>query len=110
MRQQRDQFIADLPDAIAESAFELFSGRTERQVGTGANQIDHGFGLGEVHFSVKKSALSEFARPRRPYAYAQAGFQNFGGHERATVTTDLDQIFARVTCGRAMNRDHCLID
>jgi hypothetical protein len=29
VRQQRDQFIANFPDLIAEFAFELFGGRTQ---------------------------------------------------------------------------------
>ena len=110
MRQDRDQFVADLSDLFAKPAFELFSGRAERQISARANQIDHGLGLGEVHFAVEKRALSEFAGTRRPCACAQTSFKNFRGNERATVATDLHQIFARVTGGRAMDRKHRLID
>src|SRR6266581_9778471 len=103
MRQERDQFIADLSDLIAKSAFELLRGRTQREICASTNQIDHGLGLGEVHFSVQERALSEFTGPRRSRPCPQAGFQNFRGNERATVTTDLDQIFTGVTRGCAMD-------
>ena len=103
MRQQPDQFIADFPDLIAEPAFELFGSGTERQIGAGANQIDHGFGLGEVHFSIQKRSFSEFAGPRSPCPRAQTGFQNFRANEHAAVTTDLDQVFAGVAGRRAVD-------
>ena len=97
MRQQRDQFIADISDLIAESAFELFGGRTQRQIGSGTDQIDHRLGLGEIHFAVEKCALGEFAGTRCCRACTQTCFENFCGNEGAAVTTDLDQIFAGVT-------------
>ena len=103
VRQQRDQFIPDLPDLIAEPAFELFGGGTERQIGAGANQIDDSLGLRQVHFSIQKRTLSEFAGSRRSCSCTKARFQNFCGNERATVTTDLDQIFAGVSGGCAMD-------
>src|SRR6266487_6511856 len=103
MREQRDQSVADLPDLIAEPAFELLRGGAEGQISPGANQIDHGFRLGEIHFSVQERALSKFAGPRCPCPCAQTGLQYFRGNERATMATDLHQVFARVTGGRAMD-------
>src|SRR5947208_11681617 len=110
MREQRDQIIANCPDLLAEPAFELFSGGTERQIRPGANQIDHGFSLCQIHLSIEKRALGEFARTRCSSAYAQASLKNFRRNQSSAVATDLDQIFASVTRGRAMNRKHYLID
>ena len=97
VRQQRDQFIANFPDLIAESAFELFGGRTQRQIGSGTDQIDHRLGLGEIHFPVEKCALGEFAGTRCCGPRTQTCFENFRGNEGAAVTTDLHHIFAGVT-------------
>ena len=97
VRQQRDQVIANFPDLIAESSFELFRGRTQRQISSGTDQIDHRLGLGEIHFAVEKCALGEFAWPRCCRACTQTCFENFCGNEGAAVTTDLDEIFAGVT-------------
>ena len=82
---------------IAESAFELFGGRTQRQISSGTDQIDHRLGLGEIHFAVEKRALGEFAGPRCSGPCTQTCFENFRGNEGAAVTTDLHQIFTGVT-------------
>ena len=103
MRQQRDQFVANIPDLVAEPSFELLGSRPQRQIGAGTNQINHGLGLGEVHFAVQKCALGELAGPRGARTRLQARFQDLRGNQCATMATDLDQIFTRVTGRRAMN-------
>ena len=40
----------------------------------------------------------------------ETGFENAGRHENSAVAADLDQVFARITGRRAMNREHDLID
>src|SRR5205823_7130901 len=94
---QRDQFIADFPDLIAESAFELFGRRTQRQISSCADQIDYRLGLSQVHLAVEKCALGEFARTRCPGPCTQTSFENFCGNEGAAVATDFHQIFTGVT-------------
>ena len=65
MCDEGNQIIANFPDLLAQPPFELLRGRTKRQIGLGADQIDHGLGLRQVHFSIQKCALGKFARPRR---------------------------------------------
>ena len=95
---------------IPKPALKLLGCGTQRQISPGADQIDHGFGLSKIHFSVEKGALSELAGPRRSRPCSQARIQNLRGNQRATVTTDFDQIFTRVTTGRAMDGKHALVD
>ena len=74
------------------------------------NEIDDGLGLREVHLAVVIGAFGKFSgrRPRaRPHANT---FQHACANERASVTTDLDQVFAGITRRCAMHRKHHLID
>ena len=105
-----DNRIANLPNLPTKPALELFGGGSKREIGLGPNQIDDGLGLGQVHLAVQECALGEFAAARAARPRAQAGFEHARGDEGAAVTTDLNQIFARVTDGRAVDRHHDLVD
>ena len=110
VRDETDELIADSANPFAKSAFQLFGGGAEGEIGFGANQIDDGFGLGQIHFAVKKGALGKFARARGPRTGPQTGFENARAHQHAAVTADFDQVFAGITGGRAMDREQHLVD
>ena len=110
MSDKIDQRVANPFDLFAQLAFQLFSGRAQSEIGAGPNQIDDGFGLGQIHFAIQKSALGKFAGARTACTGMQTGFENFGRHERSAMATDLDNILAGVTGRRAMDRHHHFVD
>src|SRR5947208_9256561 len=59
---------------------------------------------------MEKCALGKFARPGCARAGMQTSFKNFRRHQCSAVATDLDQIFAGITRGRAMDSQHHLVD
>src|ERR1700719_670533 len=110
LRDKINKCVADFLDSRAKPAFELLGGRAQGEIGFGTNQIDDRLGLSEIHLAVEKSALGKFARPCAARPRAQTSFENFGADQCAAVTTDLDQIFARVSGWCPMDRYHHLID
>ena len=110
MGEKIEQVAANICDFFPKLALELFRGRAQCQIGASANQIDHGFCLGQVHFAVQKSALGKFSRTRGTRTRAQTSFKNFRRHQCSTMATNLDQILAGVTGRRAMDRHHHLVD
>ena len=63
MGEKIDDGIPNVGNFLTQLSFELLGRRAQGEVGARANQIDHGFGLGQVHFAVKKCTLGKFARP-----------------------------------------------
>src|SRR6266567_8483609 len=102
MGEKIDQVVANIFDFFTKLALELFGSGAERQIGASANQVDHGFRLGQVHFAIEKSALGKFSRTRTTRTLAQTSFENFRCHQCSTMAANLDEILARVTGRRAM--------
>src|SRR3954452_6327547 len=105
-----DETLPQLAKFIAELPAQLFGRGAQRQIGLRSNQIDDGFRLGQIDFSIEVSPLRKFAWPRRACARVQTCLQNPGGDESAAMTTNLHYIFAGVTGGCTMNREHGAVD
>ena len=110
MGEKIDQVAANICDFFTKLALELFGGGAQCQIGTSANQVDHGFGLGQVHFAIEKSALGEFSGTCSTRTRAETSFENFRRHQCSTMAANLDKIVAGVTGRRAMDRHHDLVD
>jgi len=80
----------------------LFRCGAQGEIGLRADEIDHGLRLRQVHLPVMKCAFGKFSRFCRARAGVQTGFEHARTYQRATVTTNLNQILARVTRRRAM--------
>ena len=72
MAEQVDQFRADGLERVAEAAFLHGAGAGQRAFGRGVEQGEQAFRLRERKLVVEKSALGEFAGPRRPRADLEA--------------------------------------
>jgi len=88
----------------------LFLRGTQREIGTGPDEVHYGFGLGQVHLAVEEGAFGKLARPRGARACSQARFENLRGDEDPPVTGDFDDVFTGVTGRRAVHRNDGLID
>src|SRR5206468_11096695 len=97
MGKKIDQGATSACDFFTKLALELFGGGAQGQAGASANQVDHGFRLGQVHFAIQKSALGKFSRTRVPRTRAQTTFEDFRGRQCSTMLATFDKIFVRVT-------------
>ena len=109
MRERFDEAVAQCAQAFAEPAFELPGRRAQREIGLRADQIHHGLGLREIHFSMKIRALRELARFRRPRAAPQQEFEDAPRNQHAAMAGNLDHILARVARGRAEDREQHIV-
>ena len=85
-----DEALLQPAKFVAQAAAQLFGRGAQRQVRLRANQIDHGFGLGEIDPAIEISTLGKFPGSRRTRPRPQTGFQNFGRNQRATMATDFN--------------------
>jgi hypothetical protein len=94
---------ADGHDLRTKLPFELLVRGTQGQIGSSPDQIDDGFRLGQIHFSVKEGAFREFPGLGGAGACPKTGFEDLRGDKDPAVATNLHQILAGITCRRAMH-------
>ena len=101
MSQRFQEIVAQLVDALRQSAGELLVGRGQGQFRARADQVGHGFRLGEVQAPVEKRALGELARLSQARSVFQQRVQHQLRGQDASVAGDLDGVLAREGPGRA---------
>ena len=101
VRQRLHHLIAQLVDPLRKFAGELFVGRGQGQFRARADQVGHGFRLGEVQAPVEKRALGELARLSQARSVFQQRVQHQLRGQDASVAGDLDGVLAREGPGRA---------
>ena len=95
---------------IAEMPFELPYGQQMRSTIAGSNEIGHGFGLTQIHLSVKISTLRIFSRLCLSTTTVDKQLQYFSQDILAAVTTDFRAIFASIGMRSTENRDQYFVD
>jgi hypothetical protein len=56
------EFLVERADALAEGVFKLGRGEPGRAFRPGVDEIEDGFGLGQIDFIVQEGAFGEFSR------------------------------------------------
>ena len=93
---QGDERVVEGGDAARKGAAELFGGGADGPLGLGADEVHHGFGLGEVEATVEKGASREFAGRGGFDAEGRERFEHAAGGEPAAVDLEFDDGFAGV--------------
>ena len=76
MREDAEQFLADLANVVTEPSLELLVGGLECQLGPRPDQIHHRLRLGQIHLPIEEGALGEFAWFGEACACGEDGFQD----------------------------------
>jgi len=105
-----DQPGAQVIQVTGEVAEELVRRLSGAFGCAGTDQVDDRFGLRQVKLAVEEGALGELARPRRPGARPQHGFECLPQDDRAAVAVQLENVLSRVTVRRAHEHGQRLVD
>ena len=105
-----EPILIDGTDLASEGIFEEGGGHAGGAFGAGMDEVEDGFGLGEVELAEEEGALGEFAGFGLPGAGAEEGVEDAVGGLRATVAVDFDGIFAGIGMGGAEKKHEGVIE
>ena len=110
MRAQIDPAVVDRVDLFADRTCNLSGGVCRRVGCLGVDEIDHGFGLRQIHLAVQKRAAREFTGPRLPEACGEQRFKPGGQCCGGAVALNFGGILAGVGMRGAGDECHAVVD
>ena len=110
MRAQIDPAVVDRVDLFADRTCNLSGGVCRRVGCLGVDEIDHGFGLRQIHLAVQKRAAREFTGPRLPETCGEQRFKPGGQCCGGAVALNFGGILAGVGMRGAGDECHAVVD
>ena len=102
--------LAQRVEPARQSTRELRHRECSRLFGFGGDQIRHRFRAREIETSVHERSQRELAGPRQPRPRGDQRREHGARGQRATVTRQLDDVFACVRARRAEHRRHHFVE